>query len=266
MSDELVLPRHGAGDSKHDRGSVLVVGGGRETPGAVLLAGLGALRVGAGKLQLATVASTAVALAVQVPEARVVGLPESGDGALTRDAASMVGELAADVDAVLVGPGVLDDAAMDDVLDAVLASGCRAVVVDAGALPALGRRGAGGPTVLAVPNASELGALGDDDVRGAAKRLECLVACRDATTTIAAPDGRTWREPAGTVGLATSGSGDVAAGAIAGLAARGASLVAAAVWGARLHGQAGERLSARVGRIGFLARELLDELPKVLPD
>ena len=265
MSDDLELPGHGEDDSKSDRGCVLVVGGSRETPGAVLLAGLAALRVGAGKLQLATVASAAVTLAGHVPEALVVGLPETDSGAITEDAAAVLGERAGRADAVLVGPGVLDDAAMDVVLDGVIESGCRAVIVDAGALPALGRRGHGGPTVLAVPNAPELDALGPD-VRAAAARLQCVVACRDATTTVVTPDGRTWTESSGTVGLATSGSGDVAAGAIAGLAARGASLEAAAVWGARLHGRAGEVLAKRVGRLGFLARELLDELPGLLPD
>src|SRR3954469_17675680 len=149
MTDELALPRHGDGDSKHDRGTALVVGGGRETPGAVLLAGLAALRVGAGKLQLATVASLAPTIAVHVPEARVVGLPETSGGELHRDSGEIVGALAKRADAVLVGPGVLDDAGMDDVVAAALASGCRTIVLDAGALPALARAGRAGPQVIA---------------------------------------------------------------------------------------------------------------------
>src|SRR5919202_5116778 len=61
---------------KQARGTVLVVGGSRFTPGAVLLAGVAALRAGAGRLQLAAHASTAAALSIAVPEAKVVGLPE----------------------------------------------------------------------------------------------------------------------------------------------------------------------------------------------
>ena len=61
---------------KESRGTVLVVGGARFTPGAVLLAGVAALRAGAGRLQLAVNASTAAALSIAVPEAKVVGLPE----------------------------------------------------------------------------------------------------------------------------------------------------------------------------------------------
>jgi hydroxyethylthiazole kinase-like uncharacterized protein yjeF len=242
---ELALPRHDDDASKTDRGTVLVIGGSDETPGAVLLAGEAALRVGAGKLQLATTERAALPLAIAVPEARV--LPMSGvDAALLERA-----------DAVLLGPGVLDDDGMDDLLDLVLRSTGGTVVVDAGAIPALGRRTTVTGTVIAVPNADEVEHLGDSP----ATRLGITVSCRDAKTTVTAPDGRTWIDDAGAVGLATSGSGDVAAGIVAGLAAQGASPEAAAVWGARLHGRAGERLP-----FGFLARDLLNELPGLLHD
>lgn len=260
MNDDLELPRHDEDASKQDRGQVLVIGGGRETPGAVLLAGLAALRVGAGKLQIATAVSAAPSLAIAVPEARVIGLAETDAGELDASGASRVAELAGGADAVLIGPGVLDGDGMDAVLAALLEAATGIVVVDAGALPALGRRARVPGRVIAVPNAVELEQLGPDAV-SVARRLGIVVACRDATTTVAAPDGRTWTDDSGCLGLATSGSGDVAAGAIAGLAARGATPEAAALWGARLHGRAGERL----GGIGFLARELLDELPRVLP-
>ena len=68
----------------------------------------------------------------------------------------------------------------------------------------------------------------------------------------------------GHAGLGTSGSGDVLAGAVIGLAARGASLAQAACWGTYAHATAGDRLAARIGRLGFLARELADELPYVI--
>jgi NAD(P)H-hydrate repair Nnr-like enzyme with NAD(P)H-hydrate dehydratase domain len=61
---------------------VAVVGGGRRRPGAVLLAGLAALRVGAGRLQVVTVDTTSVALAVSLPEAMVSGLPADEHGSL----------------------------------------------------------------------------------------------------------------------------------------------------------------------------------------
>src|SRR3954469_13119973 len=91
MSDEVVtsallrdwpLPEVSEGDGKHERGTVVVVGGAADTPGAVLLAGLAALRAGAGRLTRATVAETATALAVAVPEAAVTALPATSNGAL----------------------------------------------------------------------------------------------------------------------------------------------------------------------------------------
>jgi len=245
MTDELALPRHAEDADKSDRGTALVIAGSAETPGAALLAGLAALRVGAGRLQIATDPAVTTAIAVAVPESRVVAV---GD----------VEDLLERADAVLVGPGADED---HDLFDLVCSKATGTIVVDAGALPSLGRRGSVRMPAIAVPNAREMARLGSD-VRSVAKDLGCVVACRDASTTIAHPDGRVWTEESGCLGLATSGSGDVAAGIVTGLAARGASPEAAAVWGARLHGRAGERL----GGIGFLARELLDVLPSLLPN
>jgi NAD(P)H-hydrate repair Nnr-like enzyme with NAD(P)H-hydrate dehydratase domain len=73
-----------------------------------------------------------------------------------------------------------------------------------------------------------------------------------------------WQHEGGNVGLASSGSGDVLAGIIAGLAARGATLEQASCWGVALHALAGERLAARIGLLGYLARELPDEIPSLL--
>ena len=67
-------------------------------------------------------------------------------------------------------------------------------------------------------------------------------------------------------GLGVSGSGDVQAGIVTGLLARGADPVQAAVWGAFLHARPGERLAASVGAVGYLASELLGEVPRVLSE
>ena len=68
-----------------------------------------------------------------------------------------------------------------------------------------------------------------------------------------------WRVEAGNPGLGTAGSGDVQAGIVAGLLARGAEPAQAAVWGAYLHAAAGDRLAERVGPVGYLAaRAVLD--------
>jgi ADP-dependent NAD(P)H-hydrate dehydratase len=247
---------------KEARGTVLVVGGSRSTPGAVLLAGVAALRAGAGRLQLAVETSTVSALSIAVPEAKVVGLAEH-DGEL--------GRLAADADVVAIGPG-LDDIEvtarlLHTVLDAVGKD--TAMVLDAYALGALSKEqellAGRSERVVLTPNVTEaahlLGREPGDDL---AAEAAALARRYQATVTlfghIATPDGRGWREESGDAGLGTSGSGDVRAGIVAGLLGRGAEPAQAACWGAFAHAVSGQRLAPRYGRTGFLARELVDEV------
>lgn len=100
--------------------------------------------------------------------------------------------------------------------------------------------------------------------RQAAATYKAVVALKGAQTYIAAPDGEVYRNMQGNVGLATSGSGDALAGIVGGLAARGCSPLEAAVWGVFLHARAGDRLAKRIGTLGFLARELLAEVPPLM--
>jgi len=102
--------------------------------------------------------------------------------------------------------------------------------------------------------------------RAAASSSGAVIVLKGRETFIVAPDGRAFVNRAGNVGLATSGSGDVLAGLIAGLAARGAAPFEAAVWGVHLHALAGDRLAARVGPLGYLARELPAEVPRLLAE
>lgn len=97
-----------------------------------------------------------------------------------------------------------------------------------------------------------------------AARLDAVVALKGPETFIAAPDGTTYRNTAGNLGLGTSGSGDTLSGVIAGLAARGADPLQAAVWGVFVHARAGELLARRIAPLGFLARELLAEVPALV--
>jgi ADP-dependent NAD(P)H-hydrate dehydratase len=269
------VPEPGTDGDKHSRGTVLVVGGAASTPGAVLLAGLAALRVGAGRLRIATVEPTAAIVAVAIPEARVDALTVGASGSVAATAAEKIAGLAERADAVVLGPGLLDRDATRELLAQLLpALPDVAVVLDAVALSAIGgapelARPVRGHAVF-TPNGGECGdLLGDDDrpeidaAQEIAVRFDAAVA---VTGAVAAPDGQLWRHDAGDVGLGTSGSGDVLAGAVGGLLARGCAPAHAAVVGQYLHATAGDRLAARLGRVGFLAREVLDELPLVLSE
>jgi ADP-dependent NAD(P)H-hydrate dehydratase len=76
--------------------------------------------------------------------------------------------------------------------------------------------------------------------------------------------GGRWEITTGHSGLGTSGSGDVLSGIIAGLRARGTTDAQAACWGTHLHAAAGDRLASRLGGLGYLARELTEELPPLM--
>jgi NAD(P)H-hydrate repair Nnr-like enzyme with NAD(P)H-hydrate dehydratase domain len=99
--------------------------------------------------------------------------------------------------------------------------------------------------------------------RTVSETLGAVVVLKGSDTFIVSPSG-SWCYRGGAVGLATSGSGDVLAGVITGLAARGASATDAALWGVFLHGEAGTQLSKAVGPLGFLAREIPSCIPGLL--
>jgi ADP-dependent NAD(P)H-hydrate dehydratase len=263
---------------KESRGRILIVGGSAEVPGAVLLAAEGALRAGAGKLQVATVASVVAPLSVSLPEALVRALDETPGGAVAADAAEQVRDLAAGADAVLVGPGMADEEATRGFTDRLLQQVDCPVVLDALALasvtadPACLHRLQGravltlNPTELAITLHRELDEVEADPAGAAlelAQRAQATVALGGATSWIASPTGMLWCDESGGAGLGVSGSGDVRAGVTAGLLARGAEPDQAAAWAAHLHGRAGERLAAAIGKLGFLARELPAEIPRV---
>jgi hydroxyethylthiazole kinase-like uncharacterized protein yjeF len=273
------LPQPSTDADKADRGVALVVGGSSQIPGALLLAGVAALRAGLGKLQIAGPQSAAPALAVALPEARVFSLPETSDGFLDRKAGARAVEWSGGADAILVGPGMLNDEAVRGFMDEfVRRVADKQLIIDAIALTALrgGRyRFTEETRVVLTPNVGEMAnitgatkAAVEADLHGVAREvardLNAVVALKGSETFIATPYGEVFRYSEGEVGLATSGSGDVLAGLLLGFLARGATLDQAAVWAVYLHGAAGNRLKRRLGPVGFLARELSDDIPALM--
>lgn len=276
------LPALGAASNKNSRGRVLAVGGSRRVPGAIRLTAEGALRAGAGKARIATIASAALALGIAMPEAAVIGLAETEDGEIAAESLDSLFTEIERSDAVVVGPGLwrpdaaralvraIGGAARPEVtllLDAIAAS-CAGPLADA--LAGYAER------LVLTPNASEMAYLIDrpaEDVCAhlagaaaeAARRFRAVVALREAETVIADPDGRLLRFTGGNVGLATGGSGDLLAGLIGGLVSTGADPFTAAAWGVWMHGEAGQVLARTSGPVGFLARELLAVVPHLRP-
>lgn len=270
------LPAPDGDGDKESRGRVLVVAGSREVPGAAVLAATAALRAGAGKLVVATPECVASLVAAALPEARVIGLPETAQGGPREGAAELLHDCAEHSGAVLVGPGMTDSDATVALVRALLPlCATTPLVLDALAMDAVREAPPFTQPVLLLPHAGEMahlsGAAKDDvleqplaTAQRQAGNCGAVVALKGATTCVVMPDGRSWRHACETPGLGTSGSGDVLAGLVAGLAARGATVEQAAVWGVALHARAGQRLEQRMGQLGYLARELAAEVPALM--
>lgn len=261
---------------KETKGRILVIAGSREVPGATLLTATAAMRAGAGKLRIATVQSIAAPVGIAMPEAMVVGLAEDDEGGFGRAALKPLAEQAGEVDAVVAGPGMANGEACERIAEALLATKAR-VALDAAllhALQPLNEERATAPILL--PHSGELASLLDCDEeridrdpvgcgRRAAELYRSMVLVKGVTSHVVTPDGEVWTYDGGAPGLGVSGSGDVLAGIVGGLLARGAEPLSALLWAVWLHGEAGAALAKKVGPIGFLSREIADEIPALLP-
>jgi len=270
------LPEAGPRSDKDAHGQVLVIGGSEELPGAAVLVGTAALRAGAGKLRFLACEAYASLLGLAVPEARVFRAPALA-GEVSAAAVEGLGERLESADAVVVGPGMLDEQAGGETARALLQAVPRArFVIDAAAMtglrstPSPARLFAG--RAVLTPHLGEMAKMMDISeaaVRAnaravaleAARRFQAVVTLKDRQTHVASPDGRVWRNSSGASGLGVCGSGDVLAGIIGGLLAQGAGPETAAVWGVYLHAQAGRSLAAEVAPHGFLAREIAGRIP-----
>jgi ADP-dependent NAD(P)H-hydrate dehydratase len=275
------LPPIAVGQDKHERGTVLAVGGSRRVPGALILSGTAALRTGAGKVQLATVDSATAAIGVRFPEAAVIGLAIDDEGEIALRTTDDFVTYVSRCDSLVFGPGMREQPQTSE----LVAAACgalpenAALVLDAGALTACralasALRANRSRTVM-TPHHGELARLlgvERDDVAAkpanyalqAADRFDAVIMLKDSRTFIAAPDGGLLVHNADVAGLGTAGSGDVLAGITGGLLARGLPAMAAAGWAVWLHAQAGRVVAEQIGALGFLARELLEPIPRLL--
>ena len=272
--DEHPLPPVTDG-GKETKGRVLLIAGSREVPGGALLAAMGAMRAGAGKLQIATVDSIAPHIGIAMPEAMVIGLDEE-DGGFAEAATSTLGELASKVDAVVAGPGMAESDVCTTIAAELLKTDAR-LALDAALLHAMKPTQSPRESLpILLPHAGELASLLDCDSKEidhdpigcglrAAELYGSIVLVKGVTSHVVTPAGDCWTYDGGSPGLGVSGSGDVLAGIVGGLLARGADPLSALLWSVWLHGEAGARLGRNVGPIGFLARQIADEIPALLP-
>jgi len=278
-----VLPARPLSANKGTFGRCLVAAGSVNYVGAAYLACAAATRVGAGLVTLATARSLQPILAAKLTEVTYLPLPESEPGIVAPEAAQVIESGLAGYGVLLVGCGLGQSQPAREFLGSLLYSSQNLppLVLDADALNILA--GIDGwwerlevPAVL-TPHPGEMSRLMglpvpeiQSDRLGAAREAATTwkktVVLKGAHTVVAAPDGRAAVDPVANPGLASAGTGDVLAGAIAGMAAQGLSPFDAAVAGVFLHSQAGEAVRRQLGDAGMVAGDLLPMLPSVIRD
>jgi NAD(P)H-hydrate epimerase len=272
------LPARPKDGNKGTFGSVYVVAGSWLYPGAARLSTEAALRVGAGLVRLACTKLIQTVVAASVPE--VVYRPYNNELTLEMNDLNQI--LSASGDCLLVGPGIAGGTGMTDVIHNLLfvateaSKGC---VIDADALNAISRDPEWRDVVqcpgVLTPHPGEMSRLlgcSVEDVQrdrlnvamNAAKEWGHVVVLKGAHTIVAAPDGRAAISPHANPLLATAGTGDVLAGAIAGFIAQGAAPFDAAACAVFVHGLAAEELAEELGDRGMLASDLLPALPRAI--
>lgn len=254
-------------------GRLGIVAGSLGMGGAARMAAEAALQTGTGLVFLFVPASIQDQLAVALPEVQVVPLPEAG-GQLAPEALDILQRRLADMDAILLGPGLGRSEPLTELLSALLEILTQPLVLDADALWHLAghRRSFTQPVVL-TPHPGELGRLLDLDtagvqadrvsaVRRASADYQAVTVLKGARSLVAAPDGELWFNTTGNPGMARGGMGDVLAGLSAGLLAQGLEPAAAAGLACYWHGLVGDTVAASLPEQAVTVQRLLAALPE----
>jgi len=271
-----LLPLRPAGGHKGSFGHLLVVGGSPGKSGAVCLAAQGGIKSGAGLVTAALPAGLNPVAEAKLTAAMSQPMPETAEGTLALNGLAVLLDLAAQRQAMVMGPGLSTQAESADLAREVAARVHAPLVVDADGLNALAGHldeiSLASPQAVLTPHPGEAARLLKVSVpdiladraaaaRGLARQAKAVIVLKGARTVIAAPDGELWVNPTGNPLLASGGSGDVLSGLIGGLLAQGLSAAKAACAGVYVHGLAADLAAKDFGRRGLAAEELLDYLP-----
>ena len=275
-----ILPKRPLNANKGSFGRVLVIAGSTNYIGAAYLACSGAMRVGAGLVTLATATSLLPVMAARLTEATYLPLPESTPGIISPEAAEIIGQQLSNYNVLLLGCGLGQSQSAKELVTSLLSrQELPSAVLDADALNSLAQipswwQQLGNDAIL-TPHPGEMARLSGLSVaeiqsdrigiaRKFAREWHKTIVLKGAFTVITTPEEHTMVSPEANPGLASAGTGDVLAGAIAGLAAQGLSLFDAATLGVYLHGKAGDMVKDIIGDTGMIATDLLPALPVVI--
>jgi hydroxyethylthiazole kinase-like uncharacterized protein yjeF len=277
-----VLPYRPRIANKGTFGKILALVGSPNYIGAAYLSCSGSLRVGAGLTTLAISNSLIPVLASKLTEVTYLPLPEAAGKTDDSESLKLMQETLPKYDVLLLGCGIsLSETTVNLVKALLLKPKTRLppVILDADGLNILALTSdwhlkleaqavitphAGEMSRLLGKSIQEIQSNRINSAREAALKWRQTVVLKGANTVIASPDGKVRVSPFSNPGLASAGTGDVLAGAIAGMAAQGLSLFDAASAGVYVHGLAGELVRAELGDAGMLASDLLPCLPRAI--
>jgi NAD(P)H-hydrate epimerase len=257
-------------------GTALVVGGSRGMSGAVSLAGMSALRGGAGLVRLAVPDVCLPMVAAHEPSYMTVGVASDRAGRISLNARQQILDQARSVTVVACGPGLSRSLGLDVLVGWLYRHLPQPLVVDADALNALAARpetlsNPGGPRIL-TPHPGEFARLAgvklaqperDTLAVELAARWGVVIVLKGHHTLVT--DGRQRGvNQTGNPGMATGGSGDVLTGLVASLACQGLSPYEAARLAVHIHGLAGDLAAAELGQVGLIASDLVRFLPAAI--
>jgi ADP-dependent NAD(P)H-hydrate dehydratase / NAD(P)H-hydrate epimerase len=273
----LLGPRPAAAN-KGNFGHVLVIGGSVGKAGAAAMAGMSALRAGAGLCTVATAGSVLGIVAGFHPEVMTEPLHETAEGSIAEKALGRIGKLAEQKTVLAIGPGISRNSETSELVRALVKKRKIPVVLDADGLNAFEGRtaelnGKSGPLVL-TPHPGEMARLTgltvaaiQRDRVNVARRFagehEVIVVLKGHRTLVANPDGEVWVNTTGNPGMATGGTGDILTGMVAGFVAQNPQRILDAVIAAvHLHGLAGDVARESVGEHSLVATDLVRALPE----
>ena len=267
-----------AESNKGNYGHVLVVGGSLGKAGSVAMAGMAALRSGAGLSTVATPKSALGTVAGFHPELMTEPLPETDAGTISTRALAQLGELAKGKTVLAIGPGISRDPQTAELVRSVIARVRLPMVVDADGLNAFEGRtdelNGSGRTLVITPHPGEMarlvgGSIADvqKDRLGVARKFArehaLIVVLKGHRTLVVEPGGEAWVNTTGNPGMATGGTGDILTGMVAGMIAQHSKDSLEAVLAAvHLHGLAGDVMRESVGEHSLVATDLLKGLPE----
>ena len=271
-----VLQERDPNTHKGRTGHLLVIAGSPGKSGAAAMTATAAMRAGAGLVTLGVPGSLNPVLETQVTEVMTYALPETSDHMLDISALGALQALMTGKNCLAIGPGIGTAEEAKQLLFKLLRKVSMPVVIDADGLNLLSEqpgilRSLKIPVIL-TPHPGEMGRLCgilpgavQEDRIGKARHLATTygvhVVLKGARTVMAHPDGRVYVNLTGNPGMASGGMGDVLTGVIAGFVAQGYAPEDAVHLGVFLHGAAADHLSVHKGPFGYLATDVMNQLP-----